>query len=61
MVADNRSVVDEAGAGREAFLRVFDALSRREDCSEFEDQDLVAKLAQRIEALKASFTKDYEL
>ena len=61
MVADNRSSVDEAGAGQEAFLRVFDALSRREDCSEFEDQDLVAKLAQRIDALKATFTKDYEL
>ena len=42
-------------------MRIFDALSRKEDCSEFEDQDLVTKLAQRIDALKATFTKDYEL
>ena len=61
MVADNRSPVDKSIVVQEEFMRVFDALSRREDCSEFEDQDLVTKLAQRIDALKATFTKDYEL
>lgn len=62
-MADNSSPAsnEDPAVLEEKFLSIFDAIVRKEDCSDRNEQDLVAKLSQRITQLKTMLTKEYEI
>ena len=56
----NGSIITVSINNGDQFLAIFDAITAKTECANFDNQNLVTKLADRIHLFKDTLTHDYE-